>query len=161
MAQVAAAALPGRTGSCPARACLPARVRSFSSSGAALTSRQRTAIIIAHRLAQRRCRTMTWGAAASRPQPQRLLPASEAVVCIPTRHCGNSDRLYQSLEAALARYSTSRLLIIINRQGFVMTITAPGSNTYYSYSLFWNLLTRDNNPINRVLTASQPPPTCR
>ena len=50
----------------------------------------------------------------------------------------------------------ARLLIIINRQGFVMTITAPGSNTYYSYSLFWNLLTRDNNPINRVLTASQP-----
>ena len=96
LAQVAAAALPGRTGSCPARACLPARVRSFSSSGAALTSRQRTAIIIAHRLAQRRCRTMTWGAAASRPQPQRLLPASEAVVCIPTTHCGNSDRLYQS-----------------------------------------------------------------
>ena len=49
---------------------------------------------------------MTWGAAASRPQPQRLLPASEAVVCIPTMHCGNPDRLYQSLEAALARYST-------------------------------------------------------
>ena len=49
----------------------------------------------------------------------------------------------------------TRLLIIINRQGFVMTITAPGSNTYYSYSSLGSLLTTLLLRSNRLLTGQE------